>query len=74
MCRGDAIKKYVDSNKGKQATFKYNALMEEFRHQSDIVSNDKFVFKPFRSNACLSLEGTKIDQSCLKGLSLKAFG
>ena len=47
----DAIKKYVDSNKGKQATFKYNALMEEFRHQSDIVSNDDFVFKPFRSNA-----------------------
>lgn len=33
-----AIKKFVETTKGKQVTFKYNVLMEEFRHQSDIVS------------------------------------
>ncbi len=35
----DAIKKFVETNKGKQATFKYNVLMEEFRRQSDVVSH-----------------------------------
>ncbi|XP_072013660.1 DNA replication licensing factor mcm4-A-like [Amphiura filiformis] len=39
----EAVKKYVETHKGKQVTFKYNVLMEEFRHQSDVpIPRDLF--------------------------------